>query len=205
MYTLRSPSGPSLKVLPLDVGKPLETQQYLPSCAFWQEEGGCEGGGTRGWLRQAGGFAFDSVVRFVFVCFFVYDQLFLIFFSSYLHSLSIHCRRAKTKKKISWDENLRFVVVFVFFQKIKKKFTFMSKDLYMTVCSKNKETFFTLLVTWTTVWTFSLAQNLPVRRTRGENWVNETSREPELRLITVDQCAQTVVTGCGQTVLPFFF
>lgn len=86
-------------------------------------------------------FALDSVVHcFLFLFFFLVTNSYIYFFifTSYLHSLHI----LQEGKKVTIDEEKTAVCFGVF---LIIEFTFMSKTLYMTVCSK-KCPFFSLSV-----------------------------------------------------------
>lgn len=166
---LRSPGGPSQKnSVTRWSGDLFETQQYYHLVL---SEGGWAGRVfKKKKKRQASGFAFDSVVHF----FFFGDQLYILFWWILppICTLSIHCRRAKQKWTRDWKKSC---FLFFFFESLQ----FMSKDLYMIVCSKKQQQqqqkcpFFFFQVRWSNeqlskpCWwhkVISLAQNLPVSR-----------------------------------------
>lgn len=77
-------------------------------------------------------FALDSVVHCFLFLFFFGDQLLYIFFNFYL--LSALSPYSAGGEKVTIDEEKTAVCFGVF---LIIEFTFMSKTLYMTVCSKN--------------------------------------------------------------------
>lgn len=121
---LRAPSGPSQKKCYPLIRGPLETQQYYHLVL---SEGGWAGRG----FKTSRWFCFWLCGAFFF-SFFVTNSL-LCFGDFYHHLHSLHVQQEGKKKELDLKTSSKAV----FNSFCHWEFTFMSNDLYMTVCSKN--------------------------------------------------------------------